>query len=85
MSEYFFGLGSGWLSKKAAAIAEQHGATLINHTDAGCSCGYGCRPHSCNRSRRHWFATDNRGEPFDSETAKEVLNALHAAGIKGVN
>lgn len=49
--------------------------------DAQCNCGYGCPPHTCKNSRRHWFATINRGEPFDSDTAKAVMTALMNTGL----
>lgn len=63
MSEYFFGLGKGHLSKKVEKIAEKHGATLVNHTEPG---GF----------KRHWFAIPNRGSPFDQAKASEVLAAI---------
>jgi len=72
-NEFHFGLGDGHLPKRAAKVAVKHGATLVNHTDAQCKCGYGCRPHSCKSSRRHWFAAPNRGEPFNSRLADAVL------------
>ena len=81
MSEYFFGLGSGWLPKRADAIARKHGAELVNYTDAQCQCGHGCSPHTCKRSRRHWFSTDNLGEPHDSTVRKNVMSALDRAGV----
>ena len=77
MSEYFFGLGPGWLPKRADKIARKHGAYLVNYTDAQCSCGYGCRPYTCKRSRRHWFAGPNLGSPFDQQMANAVLNELN--------
>ncbi|MEK6879341.1 MAG: hypothetical protein AABY22_07035 [Nanoarchaeota archaeon] len=76
MSEYFFGLGKNWLSKKANKIAEKHGAYLVNYIDPQCNCGYGCKPHTCNKSKRHWFACKNLGHPFDTQTASEVLKDL---------
>lgn len=80
MSEHLFGLGDGHLSERAEEIAAEHDATLVNYTDAPCNCGYGCRPHTCKNSRRHWFTTRNYGEPFNSATATAVLDALRAAG-----
>lgn len=82
MSEHFFGLGQGWLPKKADKIAQKHGATLVNYTDAQCNCGYGCPPHKCKKSRRHWFACRNRGNPFDQQTAAAVIADLEKVGIK---
>lgn len=76
-----FLLGDGHLSKKAATIAQKHGAKLINHTDPQCSCGRGCQPYGCKRSGRHWFETSNMGEPFNSRTKSAVEADLKAAGI----
>ena len=73
MSEYMFGGGPGYLSQKADRAARKHGAGLVNYTDAECLCGRGCRPHTCKRSRRHWFAGPNRGDPFDGAMAAAVL------------
>lgn len=79
MSKHLFGLGKGWLSKKIGRIAEKHGAVLVNHTDPQCQCGHGCNPFECKSSRRHWFACDNLGEPFNSRTAREVMAAIAKA------
>lgn len=68
MSEHFFGLGPGHLPKRADRIARKHGAYLVNFTE----------PRG---ERRHWFACANQGEPFDSATARAVLDDLHAAGF----
>lgn len=81
MSEYLFGLGRGHLTKKADRIARKHGVCLVNHTDPGCSCGYGCAGE-CTANRRHWFAGPNLGEPFDSRMARAVEADIDAAGIK---
>jgi len=81
MSEYFFGLGKGWMPAKADKIARQFDAYLVNHTDPGCSCGHGCR-NDCPANHRHWFACINLGAPFDGERATKVLSALEQAGIK---
>ena len=80
MSEYYFLVGKGHLGKRAAKIAAKHGATLVNHTDPGCGCGYGCTS-DCWANRRHWFACDNLGEPFNSATAREVESDLRQSGI----
>ncbi len=66
MSEHFFGLGPGHLGKKAGQIAEKHGARLTNYTEPS-------------GEKRHWFSCRNRGEPFDSSTANEVMAALQSA------
>ena len=66
MSEYMFGCGPGHLTKRADQIAAEHGADLVNHTE----------PRG---EKRHWFTIPNRGEPFDGQTAREVMDALRAA------
>jgi heterodisulfide reductase subunit B len=76
MSEHMFGLGGGHLPKKISKLARQLGATLVNYTDAQCNCGYGCHPYTCKKSDRHWFTIPNLGEPFNGETAKQVLAAV---------
>lgn len=82
MSEYIFGCGDGHLPKSVARIAKRHNTTLINHVDPGCKCGHGCDPFGCKASRRHWFATDNRGEPFNSQVKEAVLRDVLAASTK---
>ncbi len=81
MSEFMFGSGRGWLPDEADDIALQHGAGLVNFTDARCNCGQGCPPHTCEKSRRHWFAGPNRGFPFDQDMAKAVMEDLAEAGL----
>jgi len=81
MSEYFFGLDSGHMPKRADAVAKRHGAWLNNHTDPGCGCGYGCA-RECPARQRHWFGTDNRGEPHNSATARAVMAEIQAENIK---
>lgn len=83
MSEYLFGLGPGHMPKRADKIARKHGAGLVNYTDPGCSCGHGCE-RNCPAKRRHWFAGPNRGEPFDSRMANDVMSALEAAGVTAI-
>jgi hypothetical protein len=68
MSEYMFGLGKGFLPKKADKIAAKHGAWLINYDDPA-------------EGKRHWFAKRNQGDPFDGAIAKAVLQDLKTAGI----
>lgn len=82
MSEYMFGTGPGHLNGRAECIAEKEGATLVNYTDAQCNCGYGCRPYTCKRSRRHWFTAPNRGEPFNGRIAQRVMRTLEAAASR---
>lgn len=82
MSEYLFGLGNGWLPKRAAKIAQKHGVELVNYCDPGCDCGYACGSDvDCPARKRHWFAGPNRGEPFDGALARAVASDLRAAGI----
>ena len=71
-NEYLFGCADGWLGRQAAKIAKKHGATLVNYSDPGCRCGHGCAG-TCPATMRHWFAAQNRGEPFDSTLAQKVL------------
>lgn len=68
MSEHFFGLHAGHLSKRADDIAGKHGAWHVNYTDPGTG------------ERRGWFATHNRGNPFDRDTANAVMSAIDAVG-----
>ena len=69
MSEYMFGVGSGHLSRRAAAAAKRHGAELVNYTE----------PRG---EKRHWFSAPNRGEPFDSRLGREVMAAVEAVATK---
>lgn len=68
MSEYQFGQGPGHLPKAANEIASRHGAEVVNYTEP--------RGH-----KRHWITCENRGEPFDGETARAVMADLVRAGI----
>ena len=82
MGEYMFGLGAGWLPAAARRIAKKHGATLVNYTDPGCGCGYGCPPsRDCPAHRRHWFTGPNMGAPFDGAMADAVMADLRAAQV----
>lgn len=68
MSEYFFCLGPGHLPKRADTIARKHGAYLVNYTE----------PRG---EKRHWFATANRGDPFDRAVRLAVVADLERAGL----
>lgn len=68
MAEFCFGVGLGFLGKKADRIARKHGAWLVNHQDA-------------TGVKRHWFETWNRGNPFDRQTAEAVMADLQLAGL----
>lgn len=59
-STFQFGLGEGHLPKKAAKIAQKHGADLINYTEP-------------NGHKRHWFTGPNYGDPADKQVAATVL------------
>lgn len=76
MSAHQFGLGSGHLSRRIARIARTHGAELVNYTEPGCRCGWGCSNGRCKAAQRHWFECENRGAPFDEKTAREVMAAI---------
>lgn len=86
MSEHLFGLGRGYLPKLVDRAARKHGAYLVNYSDAGCSCGYGCRDN-CPENRRHWFAGPSQGSPFDEALEKAVLGdpAVSAAIARAEN
>jgi hypothetical protein len=81
MSEHMFGLGPGWLPKRADKIAAAHDATLVNYTDAQCNCGHGCAPYTCKHSRRHWFACANLGDPHNQNRANAVMADLREDGL----
>lgn len=80
-SETILLTGPGHLPKKARAIAENHDATLVNYTDPQCNCGRGCAISSCPRSRRHWFAARNMGEPFNGRKSAAIISDLENAGL----
>lgn len=67
--EHFFGLGPGHLSDDADRVAREHDAWLTNYKDPGTG------------EIRHWFSCRNYGEPFDSMTAREVMEELERLGL----
>ena len=67
MSEYFFGLHSGHLIRKADRIAEKHDAWHVNFTE----------PRG---EKRGWFCCLNQGSPFDEQTADAVMEDVQKAG-----
>jgi hypothetical protein len=83
--DHTFGMFRGSLATHAVcridSIARRHDARLVTHVDAQCSCGHGCKPHSCRKSERGWFTTRNLGEPFNGATANAVLADVKAAGF----
>ena len=62
--EHLFGLHEGHLGPEADRIAEKHEATHTNHVEPG-------------GLKRGWFSCDNRGEPFNSQTANAVMNEIN--------
>lgn len=79
---FFFSPGYGYLGKRAARIAREHDARLVNYVDPGCACGRGCTDNDCPCNRRHWFEAQDRGEPFNSALQDRVLEALRVANIR---
>lgn len=73
---YIFGLGWGHLGKRADQAAKKAGAELVNYTGAECNCGYNCRPHTCRKSRRHWFSMPDYGMGNNYTRAAEVISAV---------
>jgi hypothetical protein len=73
VSDYFFGLGRGYVDKvtraRADDIAAEHGAWFVLVDLPG-------------EGWRYWFAGPNRGEPFDRDLARAVLDELDAAGVE---
>jgi len=73
MSEYMFGGGNGKVSTREEArvdrIAKKYGATFVAYCGPECYCGHNCGG-GCNH--RYWFASANRGEPFDGAMARAV-------------
>ena len=65
---HHFGLGLGHLPRKANTIAHKHDAELVNYTEP-------------NGQKRHWFNCQNMGEPFDSRTARAVMDELQTAQV----
>lgn len=55
-------------AKKMDSIAKKHGAYLVEANLPGT--GY-----------QRWFATRNRGFPFDNNTARSVLEECYSAGL----
>ena len=73
MSEYMFCVGKGLIPRKTASrmdeIARQEGAFGLNN------------PNLPGEGYRYWFAGPNLGEPFDSQMARRVVNAIRSAGL----
>lgn len=70
-SEHMFGVSREKPTRAAARrmrrIAAKHGAVLVEATIPGT--GY-----------QRWYACRNRGEPFDSATARAVLDEIEGRG-----
>jgi len=73
MSDFLFGMGPGFLPRKANTIAKKHGAELVNYSEPIGRYG--------NSIKRHWFRAENWGNPIDSDRAQAVFVDLKAAGI----
>ena len=67
MGEFLFGVGVGRVSRERA---KQIDAVAKQH--GACF---------VEAEGRHWFSTENLGEPFDSATAEAVYAALAEAGL----
>jgi hypothetical protein len=64
---YFFGLGNGKVSskeqKRIQLVAEKHEAEFLTYQEP-------------NGSYRYWFSCQNKGEPFDQQTAFRVIKEI---------
>lgn len=69
MNDYLFLMGHGHLNARAARIAENYGARLVNYTEP-------------DGRKRHWFAGPNLGLPHDEIMAKAVRAALQAEAYR---
>lgn len=76
MSEHFFAVGRGKVSKQMTKRIE----SVIASTDATFS-----NPTLPGDGPRYWFAVPNRGEPFNSAAAREVCDLLKQAGCMNEN
>jgi hypothetical protein len=70
---HFFGLGNGKVGakeeKRIQRIAEEHEAEFVTFQEP-------------NGSYRYWFECQNKGEPFDSKTAFDVLKEVGQIKVK---
>lgn len=73
MSEFFFGLGNGFVTAKVRdrlnRIAKRHGAWFVRYKEPG------------RGTWRYWLACPNRGNPFDQAIARAVLDDVEASGL----
>lgn len=65
------GKGHLKLTEKQKEIVDSLEAELVNYTDPQCNCGYGCKPHTCEKSKRHWFLLP----AWMSQNPKEISKA----------
>lgn len=81
MAEYMFGSGRGHLGADVERRAHELGAELVNHTEPGCGCGYGCTGlHlSCPAKRCHWLTVRELGR--GEQLAREIMATLRAEGL----
>ena len=74
MSEFFFGAGNGRVSqregKRCDKIAQKHGASFV----------WVAMPEG----HRFWFASPNRGNPFDRDTAAAVMAEVGRVQVRVV-
>jgi hypothetical protein len=79
MAEYMFGVGRGHLSPAVERRANELGAELVNYTEPGCECGYGCNNNRCRARRRHWFTVPELGR--GEQVAREIMATLRVDGL----
>ena len=75
MSEHYFGLQRGTISKRVVNKRDK-----IAREVGGERCGYTYATIPGN-GPQGWGFAPNRGEPFDSATAREIMDAWAAAGV----
>ncbi len=76
-SETILLCGHGHLSKRVAIAVRKHAVTLVNYTDPGCGCGWGCAPtRDCPSNKRHWFCGPNRGCAANRDLAQTITAEL---------
>lgn len=76
---YIFGASKGHLPNRTCERAAELGADAINYTDAQDHCGYGCKPYTCPKSKRHWFTLDEGNTARSQGTA--IIEQLTREGL----
>ena len=73
MSAYMFGVSRRKISRNEVrimeSVAKRHGVTLVEATVPGT--GY-----------QRWFEVRNYGEPFNTETARAVIEEITQRGVE---